>query len=162
MGINFQQLSRTRKISICEFFFKETEAQPICRNLLLQSMKRKMSVIRQNKNQNTNLLILHNQSQRIKLKLMKRVLSGLIGGLGKGLKSMFGVNDEVFVQADNEPFKDQKNSVIDVSIGGNLLDSDEVIQDNLKSDDGFQTVLIWLTTLILNPLNQKIQFVFLS
>lgn len=70
--------------------------------------------------------------------------SGLIGGLGKGLKSMFGINSEIMIDPNinqNAPTKNKKNSVIDVSIGGNPLEADESIQDNLKPEENFQTVL---------------------
>ncbi|MBK8395026.1 MAG: hypothetical protein IPL26_07235 [Leptospiraceae bacterium] len=69
-------------------------------------------------------------------------LNGIITGLGKGLKSMFGVPDITFSNPEREPIsKTGKNSVIDVSIGGNPLDSNEVINDNLKSNDSFQVAL---------------------
>jgi len=69
------------------------------------------------------------------------ILGGLVAGLGKGLKSMFGITDEVFVNREQEPSpKTGKNSVIDVSIGGNPLDTNEVVRDNLKADDNFQAV----------------------
>jgi hypothetical protein len=68
-------------------------------------------------------------------------IGGFIAGLGKGLKSMFGVADDAFTNIEKEPSKKTgKNSVIDVSIGGNPLDSDEIVKDNLKTDDSFQAV----------------------
>ncbi|HMV42195.1 MAG TPA: hypothetical protein PK079_19045 [Leptospiraceae bacterium] len=67
--------------------------------------------------------------------------SGLIGGLGKGLKSIFGINSDIMIDPNLDTnTKTKKNSVIDVSIGGNPLEATESVQDNLKTEESFQTV----------------------
>ena len=151
MGINFQQLSEHEKSQFVNSSFKETEAQPILKPSIAKYETQNASYPTEQKPKyKPTSTSQPKPADKVKSE-EEGFLSGLIGGLGKGLKSMFGVNDEVFVQTENEPVsKTKKNSVIDVSIGGNPLDSDEVIQDNLKSDESFQTVF----NMVNNPYSQ--------
>ncbi len=140
MGINFQSLPENEKSNLVSSSFKEAESQSISKPFAAKYEAQTEYNPRESKANNkpaiTSKATDKNKSDE------DGFLSGLIGGLGKGLKSMFGVNDEVFTKPENEPSsKTKKNSVIDVSIGGNPLDSDDVIQDNLKTDSSFQAMV---------------------
>ena len=139
MGINFQAMPELEKPSP-KFSYSEPEHKSVPKSNSAQYEKANNDYpIKESKPKVT---------QTPKTKSASNVhseeegfLSGLISGLGKGLKSMFGVPDATFVNLEREPSsKTKKNSVIEVSIGGNPLDTVDFFRDNLKSDDDFQSV----------------------
>ena len=139
MGVNFQDLSETQKPTPKKNFISQEDEPNPSHNPKPTAKKNPENSSNSNnlKSQKTNppKLVQTNTSDE------ESILGGLVAGLGKGLKSMFGITDEVFVSREQEPSpKAGKNSVIDVSIGGNPLDTNEVVRDNLKADDNFQAV----------------------
>jgi hypothetical protein len=137
MGIDFQNLPSQEKANIINSSFKETEP-PIPNKPSSPKYDAQMEPVSREpkiKSKPVVAKLPENDSSE------EGFFGGLIAGLGKGLKSMFGVNDEIFINTENEPSpKAKKNSVIDVSIGGNPLDADDVLKDNLNADESFQTV----------------------
>ncbi len=152
MGINFHNLPEQEKINLANSSFKESEPQFKNKPLAAKYETSSETFSKESK-QKSKPIPVSKPSEKTNQQ-EDGFFGSLIAGLGKGLKSMFGVTDEVFTNIENEPSsKTKKNSVIDVSIGGNPLDSDEVVRDNLKTDTSFQTVF----NTVNNPYSQSVK-----
>ncbi|HRG45831.1 MAG TPA: hypothetical protein PLX69_09580 [Leptospiraceae bacterium] len=139
MGIDFQNLPSQEKSNIINSSYKDTDSSIPTKPSVAKYEAPIETVSREPKTKNKPPIV--SKAPESNNSEGEGFLGGLIAGLGKGLKSMFGVNDEIFINTENEPSpKAKKNSVIDVSIGGNPLDADEVVKDNLNTDESFQTV----------------------
>lgn len=137
MGVNFQEISEVETPAPKKSFTTPKEEQTFQKNLPPSNAKNIEPSAKSfvNPNRGKSKLVENNNSET------DNFFGSFIAGLGKGLKSMFGVTDEVFINREDDPTpKIGKNSVIDVSIGGNPLDTSDVVRDNLKADDNFQAV----------------------
>jgi hypothetical protein len=150
MGINFQNLPEQEKNNLVNSSFKESEPQFNNKPLAAKYETSAPTFSKESK-QKSKPTPVSKSSEKVNQE-EDGFFGSFIAGLGKGLKSMFGVNDEVFTNIENEPSsKTKKNSVIDVSIGGNPLDADELVRDNLKTDTSFQAVF----NTVNNPYSQN-------